>query len=93
MGKQQFFFRWTTYSFIARPVLTSLFLELADWMDGQMTWVEKLQGIDWNIKLLNKSMEEEESLSLVKVVLLSFIKTRAKDSFDCNVIWRSNYVY
>lgn len=90
MGKQQFFFRWTTYSFIARPVLTSLFLELADWMDGQMTWVEKLQGIDCNIKLLNKSMEEER---LVKVVPLSFIRTRAKDSFDCNVIWRSNNVY
>lgn len=90
MGKQQFFFRWTTYSFIARPVLTTLFLGLADWMDGQMTWVEKLQGIDWNIKLLNKSMEEER---LVKVVPLSFIRTRAKDSFDCNVFWRSKNVY
>lgn len=42
-------------------------------------------------KLLNKSMEEEESL--VKVVLLSFIRTRAKDSFDCNVFWRSKNVY
>lgn len=88
MGKQQFFFRWTTYSFIVRPVLFALFLGSADWLDGQMTWEDKVarNRLEHKVvgqKLFNKSKGEE---SFEKVVLLSFIRTRARDSFDCNVV-------